>query len=88
MPTIHYTKKQFIKEMSNFIQDDEHIIVSTDVEGSVELKKKRGIKQIPFAFAVDAFEKQDSIGDLLISKLFSAVIAPNSVVAEKFKTKK
>lgn len=88
MPTIHYTKKQFIKEMSKLIQDDEHIIVSTDVEGSVEVKKKRGVKQIPFVFAVDAFEKQDSIGDLLKAKLFSAIIAPNSIVAEKFKTKK
>jgi len=88
MPTIHYTKKQFIKEMSKLIQDDEHIIVSTDVEGSVEVKKKRGVKQIPFVFAVDAFEKQDSIGDLLKSKLFSAVICSNSIVAEKFKTKK
>ena len=85
MPTIHYTKKQFLKDMSELIGDNEHILVTTEVDGTLEALKKKKIKRIPFAFASDAFEKEDTLGDLLKSRMFAVVVASNETVAKKFK---
>jgi hypothetical protein len=85
MPTIHYSKKQFLKDMSDLIGDNEHILVTTEVDGTLEVLKKKKIKRIPFAFATDAFEKEKTIGDLLKSKMFAVVVTSNEIVAKKFK---
>ena len=85
MPTYHYSKKRFIEEMQNLIKDDEHVILTNDIEGTVEALKRKKTKRVPFSFSSDAFEREDSIGDLLKSEMFSVVIASDSIVAKKFK---
>lgn len=88
MPTIHYTKKQFIENLEKTIGDDEHIIVTTDVDGDLEILKKRHVRRIPFVFANDAFKTEDSLKDILKSKLLSVAIVPGANIAAKFKKKK
>lgn len=75
----------FIQEMEKLIKDDEHIILTNDIEGAVEALKRKKLKRVPFVFSADAFEKEDTIGDLLKSEMFSVVIASNSIVANRFK---
>lgn len=85
MPTIHYTKKQFIKNLSDLIGDDEHVILTNEIDGTIEALKKKKVKRVPFVFASDAFESQDSIGDLLKSKMLAVVIMSDKFVAEPFR---
>lgn len=85
MPTIHYTKKKFLEELDKLIQDDEHIILTNEVDGTIGLAKKKKLKKIPFVFASDAFAKQDTVSDLLNMTLVSFIIAEDVDVADQFK---
>ncbi len=87
MPTIHYSKKEFI-DMLKDISDDDHVFLTTEVDGNLMLKNKKKFKQVPFVFASDAFAKPDTIHDLLETTMWGIILAPDSVVAEKFKRKK
>lgn len=86
MPTYHFSKKKFIEELERLIKDDDHILLSNEFDGTIEALSKKKLKRVPFVFASDAFERQDTIGDLLKSNMFSFVIAKDEIVAEKFKT--
>lgn len=87
MPTIHYTKKEFLKQLDNLIGDNEHIIFTNEVDGSVELTKKKKLKKIPFVFASDAFAKSNTVSDILNMKLSSFLIVDDKDVADQFKHK-
>lgn len=71
--------------MEKLIKDDEHIILTNDIEGTIEALKRKKVKKVPFVFASDAFEREDTVGDILKSEMFSIVIASDLIVAKKFK---
>lgn len=95
MATMHFTKKEFIAELEKTIKDDEHIILSNDIDGSIQVNKKRKFKQIPFAFACDAFAQPDHVSDLfgighlggIVQKatIFSVIIGNDDLISEKLK---
>lgn len=75
MATIVFNKKEFLEKIAEFIDDDEYVIFSTDVCGTVSApSKKVPAKLIPFAFSKGAFASKDSISDLMRTKLGGMVI--------------
>jgi hypothetical protein len=95
MATMHFTKKEFIAELKKIIKDDEHIILTNDVNGEISVNKKKKFKQIPFIFASDAFAQPETVSDLFginqlgqidrKATLFSIILADDSIVSDKVK---
>lgn len=75
MPTTIFNKEQFIKWATDNIKDDQAIIISNDLDGRVDVMKKRPIKRMPFAFNKNVFEQTDSIGDIMNMSAVGVLIA-------------
>jgi hypothetical protein len=66
MPTIVFKKEEFLKQIGEIIGEDEYVIYSSDVHGTVSAPtKKTPAKLIPFAFNKSAFGDQESINDIM-----------------------
>lgn len=87
MAAIHYTKKEFIKMIGELIEEDEHIIVSNEIDGTLEVLKKRKIRRIPFCMPNDAFKNEDGLKDMMYSRLLGVAIVPDANISEKLRHK-
>lgn len=94
MSTQVMSKKDFLDMLNKDIKDDDHILITTNMDGTSEVMKKRKLKKFPFAFAADAFKDETSLHDLFKSNgltvtskvpMFAVIIATDDIVADKFK---
>lgn len=65
--TLVFTKKEFIDNLKELIDDDEIILATQNIEGTLEVKKKKKI--IPFGFVASAFKQPDGVGDIYFGKI-------------------
>ncbi len=62
MATKILTKQEFVKFINENVEDDEFVLFSADMVGSLKVVKKRNIKEVTFGYAADAFKESDGIG--------------------------
>lgn len=67
MATQIQNKKGFLTWLENELDDNDVILITTDIE-DVSLKKKRNSKQVKFDFAADAFKSKDDVGHIAFRK--------------------
>ncbi len=67
MSTITFSKKRFIQFLEQQLDNDDIILMTQDLEGSLSVAKKRNVKKITFGFAADAF-KQEGVGHIAFGK--------------------
>ena len=86
MGTIVFNKKEFLKQIAEIIDDEEYVVFTNDVHGTIKSDtKKTPAKRVPFAFGVGAFDKKGSVEDILNSKLGAMVILGIDKLDEKFR---
>lgn len=94
MSTQVMSKQEFIDMLKKDINDNDHILISSNIDGTSEVMKKRKLKRLPFAFAANAFENETSLNDLFKSNgltvtskvpMFAVIVATDDIVADKFK---
>jgi hypothetical protein len=97
MSTQVMSKKDFLDMLNKDIKDEDHILISSNIDGTSEVMKKRKLKRFPFAFAANAFENETSLNDLFKSDgltvsskvpMFAVIVATDDIVADKFKHSK
>jgi hypothetical protein len=83
--TLVFTKKEFLDNLKELIKDDEIILSTQNIIGSIELKKKH--KVVPFAFLAEAFKEKEGIGDIAFNKVwpFAFCICDKSLVSNEVK---
>lgn len=67
MATVTFSKKRFIQFLEQQLDEDDIILMTKDLEGSISVAKKRNVKKITFGFAADAF-KQEGVGHIFYGK--------------------
>jgi hypothetical protein len=68
MTTI-FTKKEFIQMLQKALNDDQVVLLSRDVVGTLSVNQKKNQKTITFAYAADAFKESDTIADILSNRV-------------------
>lgn len=80
--TIIQTKKEFMDMLANTISDDQ-VILWTQNSNNFEIKPRLNEKRVSFCFSADAFERKDSIGDLMHGRaLFAALVCDKSILSD------
>lgn len=79
------TKKEFLKMLSDSIEEDAIFLWTQNVNG-IELKKKLNEKRVTLGFAADAFDRRDGVGDLIKNKLIGLVICKRELLSEGAKS--
>jgi hypothetical protein len=75
MATQITNKKDFINMLKKSIADDDVILMSQDLTGNLQVKKKLNQKQMTFAFAASSFNKSETVGDIVLGKVPVAAFA-------------
>lgn len=68
MSTIILTKAGFIKWLEKEVKEDELILMTQDINGTLMYKKRDNAKVVPFAFAANAFKSQDGVDHIAFGK--------------------
>ncbi len=58
------TKKKFLELIENQIDDDDVVVLSTDLCGTISASKKQNSQKVGFVFAADIFAQPDDIGHI------------------------
>jgi len=61
MATTIMNKKRFLTWLKKQLKDDQIIVMSQELTGSISVNKKKNEKKVTFGFAADAFKQADSI---------------------------
>lgn len=61
-------KRKFIDWLEKQLTDEQVILMSQDLTGSLTYTKKRNEKKVSFAFAADAFSSKDGVGHIAFGK--------------------
>lgn len=69
MATQITTKAGFVKWIQENITDEQIIMLTNDMVGSVSVKPKLNQKNIQFSFAADSFKAKDTVGDFAFGKV-------------------
>ena len=57
-----FTKATFIKLLQAQLEDDQIIVLTGSLEGTISVNTKRNVKKVTFGFAADAFRRKGDIG--------------------------
>lgn len=69
MATQITTKSGFIKWLTDGLEDDDIIILTSDHVGEISVKPKLNQMKIPFSFAADSFKRKDTVGDFAFGRI-------------------
>ena len=64
MATTLMTKRKFIDWLEKQLTDEQIIVMSQELTGSVSVNKRKNEKKVTFGFAADAFKQKDDIGHI------------------------
>ena len=64
MATMAMNKSKFIEWLGKQLTDEQIILVTQDMTGSVTVNTKKNSKKVTFAFAADAFRRAGDIGHI------------------------
>ena len=65
MKTTLMPKKKFIEWLKGQLSDDDIIVMSREMVGTIQVVKKSNQKHIPFAFIADTFRQADDINHII-----------------------
>lgn len=68
MNTQIFSKDKFIQMLQNELKEDQIIVLTAELEGTISLNKKRNVKKVTFGFAADAFKMKDDIRHFAFGK--------------------
>lgn len=64
MPTTIMNKRKFINWLEKQLTDEQIILMTQDITGTVSVNKKKNEKKVTFGFAADAFKRKGDIGHI------------------------
>lgn len=69
MNTIVTNKRQFLSWIKKQLDNKDIILMTQNISGTCEYRKKTNEKRITFSFAANTFVEKESVGDLAFGKI-------------------
>ncbi len=80
MATIVFNKSRFLEWVARQIEEDELVLVSSDLTGNVTANQKKNEKKVTVAFTADTFRRKGDIGHIAFGQtpFFGTIICNRS----------
>jgi predicted nucleic acid-binding protein len=81
--TVVYSKKVFLKVMEELLKDDEFVVISNIIDGSISAGTKKKYLRVSVGFNQYSFIHPNSIVDVMNSKVFGLIVCKKELLAKE-----
>lgn len=67
--TYIHTKKEFLKAISTMIDNNQIVLSSNELVGTLSVSTRKKMKNLSFGLATELFQRPDGIGDIAFGKV-------------------